>query len=201
MTIFFNKEMHIRRDGEISMYCSAYVSPIGRITLAGDGNGLAGLWIDGQRYHGRELFKDMIEKNDLPILVRAKEWLDRYFAGKRPDISELPLSPVGSEFRRTVWKILCEIPYGETITYGDVAKTAAIKMNRDRMSCRAVGGAVGRNPISIIIPCHRVVGSDGDLTGYAGGIDVKMRLLEHEGADTQRLFVPKKGAAARTERA
>jgi methylated-DNA-[protein]-cysteine S-methyltransferase len=125
----------------------------------------------------------------------VKKWLDRYFDGEKPDLSELPLAPTGGEFRRMVWDILCEIPYGEVVTYGDIAKKMAQKMKRKSMSSQAVGGAVGHNPISIIIPCHRVVGSNGSLTGYAGGIDKKIKLLELEGADISSLFVPTKGTA------
>jgi methylated-DNA-[protein]-cysteine S-methyltransferase len=177
------------------MYYSMYVSPIGKITLASDGNVLIGLWNEDQKYHGNEMFKGMTRKDDLPVFVRTKKWLDRYFADERPSISELPLSPAGSEFRQAVWKILCEIPYGETVTYGDIAKKMAVKMNRAKMSSQAVGGAVGHNPISIIIPCHRVVGANGNLTGYAGGIAMKIKLLEHEGADMSQFFIPLKGTA------
>ena len=158
-------------------YSTKYQTPIGTITLACDGSSLIGLWIDGQKYHGSNIFKEMPEKSDIPVFDMAKKWLDRYFNGEKPDISELPLAPAGSDFRQEVWRILCEIPYGRVITYGDIAK----KMNRESMSAQAVGGAVGHNPISIIIPCPRVIGSDGSLTGYAGGIDIKKKLLEAEG--------------------
>ena len=131
----------------------------------------------------------------IPALRSAKVWLDRYFAGEQPRISELLLKPAGSPFRQAVWRILCDIPYGTVITYGEIARRMAAQMGRDHMSGQAVGGAVGHNPISIIIPCHRVVGSSGSLTGYAGGIDVKIKLLTHEGADLSRLFVPGKGTA------
>jgi len=137
----------------------------------------------------------MIEKNDIPIFGTAKNWLDRYFAGDKPDIAELPLAPIGGEFRQSVWNILCEIPYGKVITYGAIAKKMAGKMGRGSMSSQAVGGAIGHNPISIIIPCHRVVGSNGSLTGFAGGIQMKVKLLELEGADMSSLFIPKKGSA------
>ncbi len=176
-------------------YSTTYQSPIGIITLACDGESLAGLWIKGQKYHGDTIPEKMTERSDLPIFDKAKKWLDRYFAGEKPAISELKLSPVGGEFRQRVWSILCEIPYGKVITYGDIAAKIAKKMNRESMSSQAVGGAVGHNPISIIIPCHRVVGSSGSLTGYAGGIDIKIKLLELEGTDMSRLFVPPKGSA------
>lgn len=162
------------------IYKTTYLSPIGTITLACDGENLMGLWLDGQKYHGDDLFSDMSENNDLLIFKSTASWLDRYFAGEKPSISELSLAPVGSEFRQLIWKLLCEIPYGETTTYGALAKKAAALLGKPSMSAQAVGGAVGHNPISIIIPCHRVVGGDGSMTGYAGGIDKKIWLLEHE---------------------
>ncbi|SHK71621.1 methylated-DNA--[protein]-cysteine S-methyltransferase [Desulforamulus aeronauticus] len=176
-------------------YSTTYPSLVGTITLACDGKNLVGLWVAGQKYHGDTIPEAMLENNDMPIFDAAKKWLDRYFAGERPDISELPLAPIGSEFRQGVWDILCEIPYGKVITYGDISKRMAAKMNKESMSSQAVGGAVGHNPISIIIPCHRVVGSNGSLTGYAGGIHTKVKLLELEGVDMSRLFVPTKGTA------
>lgn len=174
------------------LYSTTCQSPVGTITLACDGENLIGLWIEGQKYHGGTVTGDMVEKNDLSVFESSKKWLDRYFAGKKPTISELPLAPVGGEFRQNVWDILCKIPYGEVITYGDIAKKMAAKMNKKSTFSRAVGGAVGHNPISIIIPCHRVVGSNGSLTGYAGGISTKIMLLELEGVDMSRLFVPTK---------
>ncbi|SHN67562.1 methylated-DNA--[protein]-cysteine S-methyltransferase [Desulfitobacterium chlororespirans] len=176
-------------------YSTTYLSPAGLITLAGDGQNLVGLWMEGQKYHGGTLSEQLTPKNDIPVFAAAKKWLDRYFAGEKPAISELPLAPIGSEFRQGVWEILCEIPYGEVITYGDIARKMAVKMNRPSMSSQAVGGAVGHNPISIIIPCHRVVGSSGSLTGYAGGISLKVKLLELEGVDLSQFFVPAKGTA------
>lgn len=176
-------------------YSTNYQSPVGTLTLASDGDNLVGLWIEGQKYHGNTIPEEMTEKDDIPVFKTAKNWLDRYFAGGNPAISELPLAPIGGEFRQGVWSILCEIPYGEVITYGDIAKKMAVKMNKTRMSSQAVGGAVGHNPISIIIPCHRVVGSNGSLTGYGGGIGTKVKLLELEHVDMSRLFVPKKGTA------
>ncbi|MNZ42432.1 Methylated-DNA--protein-cysteine methyltransferase [compost metagenome] len=172
-------------------YSTTYLSPVGTITLACDGDNLVGVWNEGQKYHGAAISEQMTEKDDMPVFDAAQKWLDRYFAGEKPAISELPLAPIGGEFRQNVWAILCEIPYGEVITYGDIAKKMAAKMNKENMSSQAVGGAVGHNPISIIIPCHRVVGSNGSLTGYAGGVHTKVKLLELEGADMSRLFVPK----------
>ena len=174
-------------------YKAAYSSPVGKITLACDGDNLVGLWLEGQKYFGDT--EKMTENDTMPVLTAAKEWLDRYFAGEKPSAAELPLAPSGGAFRQIVWDILCEIPYGETVTYGDIAKKTAARMNRKSMSSQAVGGAVGHNPISIIIPCHRVVGTNGSLTGYAGGIGTKIKLLEREGVDLSRLFVPKKGSA------
>lgn len=178
-------------------YSTTYPSPAGIITLAcdGDGEALVGLWLEGQKYHGNTIPEAMSENNTMSIFVSVKRWLDRYFAGEKPCISELPLAPIGGEFRQDVWNILCEIPYGEVITYGSIAKKMAAKMGKESMSSQAVGGAVGHNPISIIIPCHRVVGSNGSLTGYAGGVKTKMKLLELEGADISKLFTPKKGTA------
>jgi methylated-DNA-[protein]-cysteine S-methyltransferase len=176
-------------------YSTTYLSPIGIITLACDGDNLVGLWIEGQKYHGDTIPGAMIEKNNMPIFTAAKKWLNKYFSGEKPAISELPLAPIGGAFRQNVWGILCEIPYGEVITYGDISKKIAVKMNKESISSQAVGGAVGHNPISIIIPCHRVVGSNGSLTGYAGGLGTKVKLLELEGVDMSRMFIPKKGTA------
>ena len=178
------------------MYYSAIHSlPIGKVTLASDGKNLVGLWLEGQKYHGDSIFKEMTAKNDLPVFDDTKKWLDKYFAGKTPAISELPLAPIGSDFRKKVWDILCKIPYGKIVTYGDIAKEIAVKLKKKNMSGQAVGGAVGHNPISVIIPCHRVVGANGSLTGYAGGIHIKIKLLELEGVDMSGLFVPAKGTA------
>jgi methylated-DNA-[protein]-cysteine S-methyltransferase len=168
---------------------------VGTIALACNGDNLIGAWMEGQKYHGNTILGSMAEKNGMLIFKSTKKWLDRYFAGERPAISELPLAPLGSEFRQEIWAILCEIPYGEVTTYGEIARIVAARMNKTRMSGQAVGGAVGHNPIAIIIPCHRVVGSNGSLTGYAGGINKKIKLLEHEGVDMSRLFAPTKGTA------
>jgi len=176
-------------------YSTTYSSPLGTITLACCDDNFVGLWTEGQKYHGDTIPEAMIEYNDIPIFGTAKKWLDRYFAGEKPDIAELPLAPIGGVFRQSVWKILCEIPYGKVITYGGIAKKMAVEMGRESMSSQAVGGAVGHNPISIIIPCHRVVGSNGSLTGFSGGIQMKVKLLELEGMDMSSLFIPKKGTA------
>lgn len=161
-------------------YSTKLTTPIGKATLASNGERLSGLWLEGQKYFGEPILSDMTPRDDIPIFDQTRIWLNRYFAGECPAVSELPLSPVGSEFRRAVWGLLCEIPYGETVSYGELAKKIAEKQGKTSSS-RAVGNAVGHNPISIIIPCHRVIGADGRLTGYAGGIDKKLWLLEHEG--------------------
>lgn len=175
-------------------YSTNYDSPMGRLTLVSDGEHLTGLWMEGQKYFAATA-KDGMEEKDLPVFAAAKKWLDGYFGGKRPAINLLPMAPAGSEFRRAVWDILCDIPYGACTTYGEIAGKVAAQMGRKSMSGQAVGGAVGHNPISIIIPCHRVVGSGGSLTGYAGGIDKKIELLRHEGVDLSRFTVPTKGTA------
>ena len=177
-------------------YSTKDFSPIGELTLACDETGsLAGLWMEGQKYFLKSLPVQPVPKEDMPVFAQAKDWLRRYFAGERPAISELPLAPVGSAFRQEVWNILCSIPYGEVTTYGELAQELAARRGLDRMSAQAVGGAVGHNPISIIIPCHRVVGSSGSLTGYAGGLEKKIRLLTHEGVDVKRFSIPKQGSA------
>lgn len=176
-------------------YGTHYNSFVGEIYLAGDEENLIGLWIENQKYIGSTMPKCIVEKADIPVLQRGVQWLDDYFAGKKPEAADLPLAPVGSEFQKTVWKILLEIPYGQLTTYGDIAKEAARRLGKERMSAQAVGGAVGHNPISIMIPCHRVVGANGSLTGYAGGLDKKIKLLTHEGVDMTKLFVPEKGTA------
>lgn len=172
------------------LYTMRYDSPVGELVLAQKKEALAGLWIVGQKYFPDFRRKETQEKADSPILNQTKEWLDRYFRGEKPLIRELKLAPEGSEFRRAVWKLLCEIPCGEVTTYGELSRRIAADRGLERMSAQAVGGAVSHNPISIIIPCHRVVGTDGSLTGYAGGLDRKVRLLQLEGADMKGLFVP-----------
>ena len=176
-------------------YATTYPSPVGLLTLASDGNNLVGLWIEGQKYHGNIISDMLVEKDDIPVFDIAKNWINLYFAGKKPAIAELPLAPIGGDFRQGVWKILREIPYGEVTTYGNIARKMAASTGRASMSSQAVGGAVGHNPISIIIPCHRVVGSNGSLTGYAGGLGIKIKLLELEGVAMEKFFMPRKGTA------
>lgn len=162
-------------------YLAVYDSPVGKIHIVSDEASIVGVWLEGQKYFQESLKETPRENEELPVLKKAKQWLKDYFDGKRPEADALPLKPQGSEFRQLIWKILMEIPYGRTMTYKEVAKEAAARMGRKTMSAQAVGGAVGHNPISIIIPCHRVIGSDGSLTGYAGGIDKKRKLLLQEG--------------------
>lgn len=173
-------------------YSSTYNSPLGVITLACDEKeNLVGLWLEGQKHFGETINLSFSKNNEIETFKMVKNWLDRYFKGQNPKISNIPLSPTGSPFRQRVWQILCEIPYGEIKTYGDIAKIIAKEQGKEKMSAQAVGGAVGHNPISIIIPCHRVVGANGNLVGYAGGIKNKIALLAHEGIDTKNFFVPK----------
>ena len=174
-------------------YVQHYDSPLGGILLAADESGITGLWFDGQKYFARDLPAERVEQNT-PALAEAKRWLDIYFTGGEPDFTP-PLHPIGSGFRQAVWNILLQIPYGQTTTYGEIARQLAAKQGLARMSAQAIGGAVGHNEISIIIPCHRVVGTNGSLTGYAGGIDRKVKLLELEHTDMSSFFVPKKGTA------
>ena len=174
-------------------YTSRYQSPLGNILLAADETGLTGLWFEGQKYFALYLDKEHEEK-DLAILEQAKKWLDLYFSGQEPDF-KVPLHFTGTDFQSQVWEILYSIPYGQTVTYGEIAKQLAVKQGRNHMSAQAVGGAVGRNEISIIVPCHRVVGTTGSLTGYAGGIDKKIALLKLEGAWKEEFFVPKHSTA------
>ena len=160
------------------IYTSHYQSPIGGITLASNGAELTGLWFDGQKYFGDTLPKEYEEK-ELPVFKEAKRWLDMYFRGNEPDFTP-PICVDATPFRKAVWEILLTIPYGKTMTYKEIAEKFAKERGIVEMSAQAVGGAVGHNPISLIIPCHRVVGTNGSLTGYAGGIDKKEWLLALE---------------------
>ncbi len=174
-------------------YVSHFDSSMGRILLAADEVGLTGLWFEGQKYFPGHPDEKKEEK-ETAYLEQTKRWLTVYFSGKEPDFA-VPVHLRGTDFQMAVWKILRSIPYGQTMAYGEIAKKIAAHRGLRRMSAQAVGGAVGHNPISIIVPCHRVVGSDGSLTGYAGGIEKKVRLLTLEKADMTRFFVPKKGTA------
>lgn len=176
-------------------YGTHYKSPLGDLLLVSDEKSIIGLWFNRHKYIDNTVPRGITENRDKPILREGIAWLDDYFTGRKPEITRLSLALAGGKFRQMVWKILMEIPYGELTTYGKVAKEVAKRMGKERMSAQAVGGAVGHNPISIIIPCHRVVGSNNSLTGYGGGLDMKVKLLEHEGVDMSGLFMPKKGTA------
>ena len=170
-----------------------YVSPLGGILLAADESGLTGLWFDGAKYFAAGLPAEHVEGKS-PALAEAARWLNAYFSGREPDFLP-PLHPHGTAFQRAVWGILRSIPYGQTMTYGEIACRLAAQQGLPRMSAQAIGGAVGHNPISLIVPCHRVVGANGSLTGYAGGVNRKLRLLQMEHADTEKLFLPRRGTA------
>jgi methylated-DNA-[protein]-cysteine S-methyltransferase len=174
-------------------YIHHYDSPLGGITEASDGDRLTGLWFDGQKYFADAPDSDHEEKG-LPVFRQTDRWLDIYFSGKEPDFTP-PLCIKASVFRESVWKTLLTIPYGKTMTYGEIAEKLANDRGIERMSAQAVGGAAAHNPISLIIPCHRVVGANGNLTGYAGGIEKKMKLLEMESIDISGFYVPKNGTA------
>ncbi len=176
------------------IYTNDYASPLGSILLAGDEQGLTGLWFtEGARYSGLGLKKEACRR-ETDDFARTKEWLDLYFSGRDPGFFP-PIHLTGSPFRIRVWEILCEIPFGETVTYGWIADRIARERGLERMSAQAVGGAVGHNPICILVPCHRVVGADRSLTGYGGGIMRKKALLELEGHDMRRFTIPAKGSA------
>lgn len=170
------------------VYKAKYISPLGQMTLTCDDKAIIGLWFSGQK-HFENIFYDVKEENQ-PLLDMARSWLDIYFSGHEPDFLP-PLKYSSTKFRKMVCDIMLNIPYGKTMTYGEIAAMIASKIGIEKMSAQAVGGAVGHNPISIMIPCHRVVGANGNLTGYGGGIDRKIKLLELERVDTSILFVPK----------
>ena len=162
-------------------YKSEYKSPLGNITVCCDEDEkIVGLFFKNQKYFADNIDGKITENNNLKIFVTVKSWLDKYFAGKKPNIKEIPIKFIGNDFRKSVWKILYKIPYGKVVTYGDIAKQIAKQQGITKMSAQAIGGAVGHNPISIIVPCHRVVGKNGKLTGYAAGINKKKKLLELE---------------------
>ena len=175
------------------MELTQYASPLGTIFLAADNGALAGLWLEGQKYFAATL-DARHEETMLPIFEQTRRWLDNYFGGNDPGPTP-PLHLQGSPFRLAVWEILRQIPFGKTITYGDIAREIARRQGSKTVPAQAVGGAVGHNPVSIIVPCHRVVGSNGSLTGYAGGLDRKVKLLTLEKAEMGSLFLPKRGTA------
>lgn len=172
---------------------SHYASPLGAITLCSDGTAVTGLWFDGQKYFGRTL-PAAYEEAAAPVLQQAEAYLTAYFAGRAPEALP-PLRPAGTPFQQAVWAELLRIPRGQTTTYGRIAQALARRQAMARPCAQAVGSAVGRNPISILIPCHRVVGAGGSLTGYAGGIGKKLALLRLEGVDTRGLTAPRRGTA------
>lgn len=174
-------------------YTGKYESPLGTILLAADDEGITGLWFESQKYFAAKLDAEN-EERETAAITAACAWLDEYFAGMQPE-TEVPLHIEGTPFQKEVWEILLSIPYGETMTYGEIAQRIAKARGLERMSSQAVGGAVGHNGISIIVPCHRVVGSNGSLTGYAGGISKKVQLLKLEGALSEGFFVPKNSTA------
>lgn len=175
------------------LYYKKVASPLGEITLRSDGEALTGLWFADDKHYGA---KDIAGAAlaDLDVFMQAEAWLAEYFAGREPKVS-VPLKLQGSEFQMQVWRLLQDIPYGRLVTYGDIAKKIAAQKGVARMSAQAVGGAVGHNPLCIIVPCHRVVGANGSLTGYGGGMWRKVRLLELEKVDMSKLTVPTKGTA------
>ncbi|MFC0397264.1 methylated-DNA--[protein]-cysteine S-methyltransferase [Paraburkholderia rhizosphaerae] len=179
----------------IMYYSHSYPSPIGRLLLASNGRNLVGLWMEGQKYFGGTVSETLEPDSRRDEFKHASVWLDAYFAGKKPHPHDLSLAPNGTAFQQVVWQQLLKIPYGETLTYGAVACQVALEMKKVCMAAQAVGGAVGHNPISIIIPCHRVVGRSGSLTGYAGGLQKKIHLLRLEGVDTANFFLPTRGTA------
>ena len=162
---------------EDKIYAFITDTPLGKIQAAAENNALTGLWFTGQKYFPLDT-EAWINRPDYPVFVSLRAWLKDYFAGKKPAV-KVPLSPAGSDFRQAVWKLLLEIPYGRTTSYGAI--TAKLVSAGKKASAQAVGGAVGHNPISLLIPCHRVLGADGSLTGYAGGLEKKRALLELEG--------------------
>ena len=174
-------------------YIHRYESPLGTITMASDGEALIGLWFNGQKYFA-DCLEIKHEEKMLSIFEQTDEWLNIYFSGEQPNFTPM-LSMKTTEFRKAVWNIMLSIPYGKTMTYGEIADRIAEQKGMQKMSAQAIGGAVGHNSISLIIPCHRVVGRNGSLTGYAGGIDKKIKLLELEGVNMDNLFVPQKGTA------
>ena len=171
------------------MYVADYASPLGNIKLAGDENGLAGLWFAGQNNSPQEDDFEPVGVNDVSVIKNTVRCLDLYFKGENPNFDDLPLCLQGSGFRKCVWKILSEIPYGKTVTYSDVSSEHSQRYGFGRMSAQAVGNAISHNPILIIIPCHRVIGKDGTLKGYSAGIERKKELLNLEADLAKNIFL------------
>lgn len=185
--------MEIIRKAKYMRYIYKYSSPIGELLLSSNGEKLTGLWFDKHiNFKDENILAG--EYKFLPVFEQTVKWLDIYFSGENPDFTP-PLQLEGTPFRKSVWEILRKIPYGKVTTYGDIARQIGRQKGVGKMSAQAVGGAVGHNPISIIVPCHRVVGANGNLTGFGGGIDKKIALLKLEKVDMKGFFVPKKGTA------
>lgn len=191
--LYTGRQRWNRRKGRAMEYTTICKSPLGDILLVGDERGLTGLYFPGQKYCG-DCRNSLPEEKEIPLFKTVREWLDIYFSGREPDFRP-SLHVQGTPFQRAVWEILLTIPYGQTTTYGAIAERLSAAAGGKKMSAQAVGGAVGHNPVSIIIPCHRVVGKNGSLTGYAGGLDKKIWLLRCEGAAIDRFFVPARGTA------
>lgn len=175
------------------LYYKKIISPLGEITLRSDGFALTGLWFAGDKHYGDKDIAEATAKA-LPVFSQTEKWLEEYFAGRQPQ-TQVPLRLLGSPFQKLVWQLLQKIPYGQLVTYTDIAREIAQKKSLKCMSAQAVGGAVGHNPLCLIVPCHRVVGKTGSLTGYAGGIQRKVALLQLEQVDMSKLTVPTKGTA------
>lgn len=178
-------------ESDSKLYKYSYASPIGTIVLQSGGSEISGLYFESSRFIDRVNGINADAYEALEIFNLTRDWLDRYFAGNKPDPSEIPIRLSGSPFCKAVWDELKKIPYGKVITYGDIAKALAAKNDYGKMSAQAVGYAVGHNPISIIVPCHRVIGAGGNLTGYGAGLDKKTALLRLEGVNTEAFFIPK----------
>lgn len=180
---------HIMKNSHVIYYKTTYKSPLGELTIASNADNITGVWLEGQKNFEASIKNNTILKNNnLKVFIQTKEWLNRYFNKERPEISEIPMAPTGTPFQLDVWDILCKIPYGKTMTYKEIAEILANKYNKKSMSAQAIGGAVGHNPIAIIIPCHRVIGSNGKLTGYTGGLNNKIKLLKLENEDFKEKF-------------
>lgn len=184
-----NRKEDCQRGAAPLLYSTRYASPLGEIVMVADEKALRGLWLPGQT-GGEALLAQAQRRDQAAVLQQGRAWLDRYFCGECPAPQEIPLDPQGSPFRRKVWFRLCEIPYGKLETYGQIARELATESG-GKMSAQAVGGAVGHNPIALIIPCHRVIGAHGNLVGYNGGLSLKKRLLKYEGVDIRLLHDPK----------
>lgn len=177
------------------MYKSFYDSPLGKIILTSDGINITELCFLSSRFKDRTIVNSKDINDNLEIIIKAKNWLDRYFRGENPSPKEIKIKLVGTDFEKCVWKEISKVKYGETITYGELAKIVAKRLKKEKMSAQAVGHSVGINPICIIVPCHRIMGANGNLTGYGEGIGKKIALLKLEGAYKENFYIPKKGNA------